>query len=190
MSESRSTLATTLTQLLGTATGLTSDALEHRGDPAVRADAVHDLDERLTALQAEMEAAPDRTEVEPIWWEIKRNLIFLQATSTVPADPGNPNALAGQLNNEVYNLVEQMIAGGQGGRIATGDRWTGQAESLQARLLTLTREEGNVLEPDARRQASEALLELDFVLKGGQGATSPRVAQLLRDAQAGTTETR
>jgi hypothetical protein len=133
----------------------------------------HRLNDQWLKLQQAADALPaqDRKLITLDLEAAKRDLIFLLASADDEPDLVTLEDQVRQINHESFELAKKAAA--QPAAFAT------QAHDLHQRLIALLKEPGSN-EPDIQRLASDAALELDFILQGGNVPTSTRLASYLR----------
>lgn len=154
---------------------LTDEELAGSGDRAARRTQAQALNTRLDELWRQVERIPpdDRATLEDAWHAAQRYLIFLLATNDVATD--DPHQLARQVSGEALDLAKAAVLGR--GDQAARER---QARALLARLDELL-PRVDKSQPDIQRALTDATLDIYYILQGGAGAVSLRLAHFIRE---------
>jgi hypothetical protein len=157
---------------------LAEEELDQAGDPTDRYRAARALNEQLTALQGQIEAA-GAAALTDLWRAAQRDLIFLLAMADAAAAPPAQDALslARQLSAEAFELAKAMAAG-QPNRTDLQQR----AAVLDRQLKELAQTPGGRT-LDVQQALGETGLDIRFVLAGGKGPTSLRLHGHLREGK-------
>jgi len=132
-----------------------------------------DLNGQWLKLQQQVDSLPpqDRKLLVLDLEATKRDLIFLLASADATPDLVTLDDRVRQINHESFELAKKAAA--------QPAAFAAQARELNQRLIALLKEPGSG-EPDIQRLASDADLELEFILHGGNVPTSTRLASYLR----------
>jgi hypothetical protein len=160
---------------------LFNEALQNQGDKSARWQRSLELNNQVKLLREEANSltGPIRLEIESDLLEIEGWLIFLLSDLNKPDELLTESETLEQavrrLYAESYELAKNFALN-NGDRSAMQQRGTKQEDEL---LELLKR--GGRDDPEMQRLLSEASLDIDYVVRGGNSPTSTRLAYYLME---------